>query len=137
LFGEVINALVRDRRISPFIKESGPAFLEAMSTHPDALVRSLAQSELALVCMKKGDAREFVVEWDHDPQAALDSALNGIPLDRDASIGSHRTTVSWRIPELYRSEALVTTPAAAEECGRPEDVRPTGMSKGGWVQGGM
>jgi hypothetical protein len=115
LFDDAIRAFVSNGRVSPFIEESGPAFLEAMSTHADHLVRSLARFELALLSVKQGDPREFVVEWDHDPGAVLDAVLNGLPLSGDPAGGSFRTTLSRGIPGMFRTEAV---PAGATALAR-------------------
>ena len=103
-FDASIDAFLRMHRISPFIEEFGAAFLVEMTTHPDGLVRSVAQFELALLKVKKGDREDHSVHWDQDPAAVLESLIKDGPLSSPA-IGVYRTVVTNRVPDLFYTEA--------------------------------
>lgn len=101
MFDEAVSAFVRKRRISPFVEKLGPTFLDELSHHEDSLVASLAQFELALIKVKKGDPNDYVIDWEYDPNAVLGSILNGLPLDRERIQASYQTVVSRNVPDLF------------------------------------
>jgi hypothetical protein len=100
-FDAAVTAFLRSHRISPFIEEFGRAFLEEMTGDPDGLVRSVAQFELALLKVKRGDREEHWIEWHREPTKVLDALMNDVPLDPSTVAGSYRTVVTSRIPELF------------------------------------
>ena len=71
--------------ISPFRETQTPAFLEAMSDHPEPLVASVAQFELALRRVKQGDPGRYVISWSHgDPLPILNALAKDTPFEDPA-----------------------------------------------------
>jgi hypothetical protein len=112
-FEEAIRAFAARRKLSPYVERLGAAFLDEMSHHEDVLIASVARFELALVRVKLGDPRTYVIEWEHDPEQVLEMILKGKPNDETAlSQRCSRTRVSREIPDLfeisYSSEAVAS-----------------------------
>ena len=64
---------------SPFIEQIAPAFLESLRAHPDPLLRSVAQFELACIRLREPSPQRFRIVWDRDPNLAL-AALDSFAL---------------------------------------------------------
>ena len=72
LLEPAVDAFMMQDNISPFHETQTPEFLEAMSAHPDLLVASVAQFELALRKIKQGDPDRYVISRNHgDPLPLL------------------------------------------------------------------
>jgi len=103
LVEEAVGAFMRQSNISPFRETQTPAFLEAMSGHPDSLVASVAQFELALMKVKQGDAGSYVVPWKHgEPLAILNSLAKDVPFECSAHEGACQILISRDLPSQFQ-----------------------------------
>src|SRR5947209_19432812 len=55
LLEPTVADFITRQNISPFRETQAPAFLEALAGHPDSLIASVAQFELALLKVRQGD----------------------------------------------------------------------------------
>jgi hypothetical protein len=103
LVEEAVGAFMRRCNISPFRETQTPAFLEAMSGHPDSLVASVAQFELALLKVKQGDGGFYVVRWNHgEPLPILNSLAKDVPFDCGAREGAFQILISRDLPSQFQ-----------------------------------
>jgi hypothetical protein len=101
LLEETLRAFIARHNISPFRETQAPAFLEALSGHPDSLIASVAQFELALLRVKQGDPCSYVVDWYVEPYAILNCLARDIPLKDRAPEGAYQTLVSRDLPHQF------------------------------------
>lgn len=101
LFDATLMAFIERNNISPFRETQAPAFLEALSDHPDPLICSVAQFELALLKVRQGDEATYVFRWSLDPHPILNSLANDTPLDDDVSEGAYEIVVSPNAPHQF------------------------------------
>lgn len=101
LLAQALNEFITRHNISPFRETQGPAFLEALSDHHDALIASVAQFELALMKVRQGDPRPYVVSWNVEPQTILNSLAKDIPIESGVLKGAYRIWVSRDLPFLF------------------------------------
>ena len=103
LVEEAVGAFMRQCNISPFRETQTPAFLEAVSGHPDSLVASVAQFELALMKVKQGDAGFYVVAWNHgEPLAIVNSLAKDVPFECGSWEGAYRILISRDLPSQFQ-----------------------------------
>lgn len=98
LLQETLSAFINSHNISPFRETQAPAFLETLSNHPDSLVASVAQFELALMKVRQGDSRWYTIYWNVEPGAVLHSLANDLPLQNVGSEEPYQVLVSSRLP---------------------------------------
>jgi hypothetical protein len=98
LLGEVVGAFITRHNISPFRETQAPAFLEALSSHADSLVASVAQFELALMKVRQGDPGTYTVAWDIEPHTILHNLARDMPLEDDVPQGAYQVRVSRELP---------------------------------------
>ncbi len=111
---EAVGVFMRQSNISPFRETQTPAFLEAMSGHPDSLVASVAQFELALLKVKQGDSGSYVVPWNHgEPLAILNSLARDVPFESSAGEGAYQILISGDLPSQFKVVSLGGTPIAS------------------------
>ncbi|HEX7680917.1 MAG TPA: DUF692 family protein [Thermoanaerobaculia bacterium] len=96
-YDEVL-AKVEQGPVSPFIEEMSDAFLSAASAHADALVRSVAAFERAML---QDDGVERSVDWPCDPYAVLGPLIIGGEIP-PLTTAPHRTIVSSGIQGMFR-----------------------------------
>jgi len=99
---ETIGSFVRQRTSTPFIEQLGTMFLETLCGHDDVLIASVAQFELALMNVKQGDAKDYLVAWAYEPYAVLASLLTDRPVDEVGARGAYRTIISRHLPQLFQ-----------------------------------
>jgi hypothetical protein len=87
---------------SPSVDRAGIEFLSGMASHSDPLISSLARLEYALLHLRKGEAREYRIDWDRNPEPVLTALLSGGDLPAPDFTNTYFTTVSSRFPELIR-----------------------------------
>ena len=102
LFDATLTAFIERNNISPFRETQAHGFLQALSDHPDRLIRSVAQFELALLKVRQRDAGTYVIPWSLDPYAILNSLANDMPLPDNVLEGSFKIVVSSDIPHQFR-----------------------------------
>ena len=114
LVEEAVGVFMRQSNISPFRETQTPAFLEAMSGHPNSLVASVAQFELALLKVKQGDAGSYVVPWNHgEPLAILNSLAKDVPFEGSVGEGAYQILISCDLPSQFKVVALGDSPTAS------------------------
>jgi hypothetical protein len=99
---EALRAWGCQQRSAPFIEQLGPMFLEALCGHDDPLIACVAQFELALIKVKQGDEKVYMVDWAYDPYAVLTSLLTPRSLDEARARGAYRTTIARHLPQLFQ-----------------------------------
>lgn len=109
LFDSTLRAFMRHANISPYRETQAPAFLQALYDHPDPLIRSVAQFELALLKVRQGDGRTYVIPWTFDPCPILSSLANDTPLDDQVCEGNYEIVVSSVFPHQFQI-SVVTNP---------------------------
>jgi len=104
IFESAIEEFAINQDTSRFIERLGTQFLEEMGRHENHLISCVARFELALIRVKGGDTRKYVIEWQHDPNVVLDNLLRGAALGEAIGIGNghYRTIVSNEEPGLFR-----------------------------------
>ncbi len=70
-FEQVVEKYFEANATSPYIEQAGPAFLDSLRAHPDPLVCSVAQFELACIGLREPNPPHFRIVWDRDPNLAL------------------------------------------------------------------
>src|SRR3954452_1536731 len=73
LLKPALDAFIAQYNISPFRETQPPDFLEALSTHDDPLVASVAQFELSLWKVRQGDSASYTVYWSIEPHSILNN----------------------------------------------------------------
>lgn len=106
LLEETLNAFIMRHNISPFRETQAPAFLEALSGHHDSLIASVAQFELALMKVRQGDPRSYVVPWNVEPHTILNSLARDIPLDDKVPEGVYQIVISRELPSQFQIAGL-------------------------------
>jgi hypothetical protein len=102
LLEETLRAFITRHNISPFRETQAPAFLEALGSHHDSLIASVAQFELALLKVRQGDASAYVVPWSVEPHAVLNSLARDLPLEDRVPEGAYQILVSRDIPSQFQ-----------------------------------
>jgi hypothetical protein len=104
--GDVVEAFIRQRNISPFRETQGEDFLDMLATHPDHLVASVAQFERGLMQVRAGASGPYVIVWTVDPHLVLHRLATKTPLDRHMAQGQWRTVVSPLESRLFRIDRM-------------------------------
>ena len=112
LLEETLSAFIREHNISPFRETQAPGFLEALTDHPDSLVASVAQFELALTKVRLGDPGSYTIDWDVEPCGILNSLAKDIPLEDEPDEGAYQSLVSRDLPSRFEIGQL-REPSAA------------------------
>jgi len=102
LLEEALSAFISRHNISPFRETQAPAFLEALSSHQDNLVASVARFELALMKVRLGDSGSYTIRWNVEPHPVLNSLARDIPLDEEPRSGSYQILVSRDLPSQFQ-----------------------------------
>jgi hypothetical protein len=98
LLEEALDAFVTRCNISPFRETQSVAFLEGLNNHPDSLIASVAQFDLALLKVRQGDPRSYVVSWYVEPYTILNRLARDLPLDDSTPKGCYQSLISRDIP---------------------------------------
>jgi hypothetical protein len=102
LVHETVGAFIKGHNISPFRETQAPAFLAALSRHPDSLIAAVAQFELALLKVRHGDPGFYVVRWDVEPHTILNSLARDLPLEDEVPEGAYEIHVSRELPSQFQ-----------------------------------
>jgi hypothetical protein len=100
-----LQGFIRSHNVSPFREYQPLAFLASLARHPDPLLVSVSQFELALMKAREGDQGSYVVPWQTDPYSILHSLAQDLPLDLTSGQGRYLTRVSATLPQLFVIEA--------------------------------
>ena len=103
-FDAAIKRFVATTEFSPDIAEAGQQFLQHLSNDDDALVRALAQFELALHETRLDPTQFRRLDWPCDPRPVLAEILEGCAATCEAE--PHRVTVSRSLPGGYACEPI-------------------------------
>ena len=106
LLEKTLSAFIAQYNISPFRETQAPAFLEALSGHPDSLVVSVAQFELALMKVRRGDPNSYAIPWSFEPYAILNRLAKDAPLEDQPQEGSYQILVSRDLPFRFQVISL-------------------------------
>jgi hypothetical protein len=101
----LLQAFIRQRNISPFREYQPPAFLASLADHPDHLVISVSQFELALMKVREGDRDSHVVPWQVEPHGVLKCLAEDTPLD-EPPVGAYIARIRHDLPFLFEIEAV-------------------------------
>ena len=104
LLAPVLQDFIRGHNVSPFREYQPLAFLAALADHPDALLVSVSQFELALIKVREGDPASYCVHWHTDPLPVLGCLAQDAPLGGMAR-GAYRTRVSGALAQLFEIES--------------------------------
>jgi hypothetical protein len=107
LLGEILSTFITRHNISPFRETQAPAFLESLSGHQDSLIAAVAQFELALMKVRQGDPRTYVVDWHVEPNAILHNLAKDLPLEDGpleglAPEGDYQIRISRDFPSQFQ-----------------------------------
>ena len=102
--GELVDAFIRRRNISPFRETQAPEFLDMVSTYPDHVLASVSRFERALMRVRDGESGPFEVTWSVDPHLVLLRLAMQLPLDEPIEEGAWRVVVSPREPGGFSIE---------------------------------
>jgi len=101
----VLQAFMQQHNISPFREFQPLAFLASLADHPDHLVASVSQFELALMKVRNGDPACHIVSWQVEPQGVLMSLAQGTRPDTEAPAGAYTTRISRELPFLFEIQS--------------------------------
>jgi len=103
LLKQELDAFITQHNISPFRETQPPDFLEALSSHDDPLIASVAQFELALWKVKQGDPSSYTVFWIVEPHTVLHNLAKNIPIDEESvPKGDYQIQISRDLPFLFQ-----------------------------------
>ena len=102
LLEEAVTSFIAAYNISPFRETQAPVFLEAMSSHHDRLVASVAQFELALLKVRQGDPCAHVVHWNVEPLTFLNSLARNVPVPDEVPEGAYDILISRDLPSRFQ-----------------------------------
>jgi len=89
-----LKEFIQKQNISPFRELQPLSFLASLATHPDHIVASVSQFELALMRVRSGDTGCYVVPWQVEPQGVLMSLAQGTQLNSKPAVGAYTTRIS-------------------------------------------
>lgn len=106
-FDAVLQEFLRTHNLSPFREYQPLAFLASLAAHPDPLLVSVSQFELALMKVREGDPGTYEIDWTVDPHEVLHGLAQRLPFAA-TSDGSHFVTrVAGHLPHQF----VITTGA--------------------------
>ena len=103
LLKQELDAFIRQHNISPFRETQPPDFLEALSSHDDPLIASVAQFELSLWKVRQGDPGSYTVAWTVEPHTILNNLAKNIPIETESlPVGDYQILISRDLPSLFQ-----------------------------------
>lgn len=98
------HAMVRNyfngNSTSPFVEELSHDFLSFLSSHPDPLIRAVAQFESALLEVRAGSANAFEVLWDRNPDKVFLALETGAKIPAAEAGSVYETRIARTLPAL-------------------------------------
>jgi hypothetical protein len=108
LLKQELDVFIRQHNISPFRETQPPDFLEALSSHDDPLIASVAKFELSLWKVKQGDPASYTVSWSVEPHSILNNLAKNIPIDEESvPKGDYQILISRDLPFLFQIDPVV------------------------------
>ncbi|MCS3798489.1 hypothetical protein GGD38_003859 [Chitinophagaceae bacterium OAS944] len=102
LLEHCIEEYYQNTNVPSYIEQAGIAFLEYILSHiADSVAHSIAAFERAMIQVKRGDLREYIISWDYEPYAVLSGILYKTPYDQVNAKGQYKVAVSYNIPGLF------------------------------------
>ena len=118
LLKQELDAFIRQHNISPFRETQPPDFLEALSSHDDPLIASVAQFELSLWKVRQGDPGSYTLSWSVEPHTILNNLAKDIPIDeKSLPEGDYQILISRDLPSLFQIDRK--PPLVREKTRRP------------------
>lgn len=121
LLKKTLNTFITRHNISPFRETQTPAFLESLIDHPDSLIASVAQFELALMKVREGDPCSYLVPWNVEPHTILNSLARDTPLEGKVPEGAYQIRISRDLPLQFQIVSVQaeeqTIPTPSHSCG--------------------
>jgi hypothetical protein len=106
LLDTALQAFIRSRNVSPFREYQPTLFLASLAAHPDPLVVSVSQFELALMKVREGDTKDYAVAWQVDPRPVLHCLAQDLPVNSGEPVGSYIARLSGSLPKLFEIDAV-------------------------------
>jgi hypothetical protein len=107
-----LQTFIQRHNISPFREFQPLAFLASLAGHPDHLVASVSQFELALMQVRNGDPACHIVPWQIEPQGVLMSLAQGSQFETGTPVGAYTTRISRDLPFLFEIDSVGERPAS-------------------------
>jgi hypothetical protein len=100
LFRETVAFYFDNNSTSPFVEELSLDFLYSLRAHPDPLVRSVSQSERALLLCKAGSGNAAEIFWDRHPDRVFQALEEGSELPAGEAGGVYRLRIDRELPGM-------------------------------------
>lgn len=84
-----------------YIESVGMAFLSYMSDNELPLISSLSQFEYALIKVKTGDDKDYIVHWDQDPVPVINALVSQAPLPEKKQDRHYKIHISRYLPQTF------------------------------------
>jgi hypothetical protein len=101
-----LDGFISQQNISPFREFQAPLFLETLCRHPDPLIVSVSQFELALIKVREGDPKTYVIDWSIDPRNILNALAKRIPIDETPEGSRYQIRVSQDYSGIFQIDDL-------------------------------
>lgn len=101
-FDESVRGFYLKTNVSPYIEVAAIQFLSFYQNDEDTLLSSIAQFELNLIKLKRGEQFLQEVAWDYQPYMILEILLKGLPLDIEQHKGKFITLIGHEIEDYFR-----------------------------------
>lgn len=103
-FDAVLQEFIRTQNLSPFREYQPLAFLAALDAHPDPLLASVSQFELALMKVRDGDPGIYEVDWTVNPYEVLHGLAQRLPFVATSDGSHYLTRVAGHLPHHFEVE---------------------------------
>ncbi len=96
-----LQDFIGSHNVSPFREYQPLAFLASLARHPDPLLVSVSQFELALMKVRSGDTASYTVPWQVDPHRVLHNLAQEHPIEVSDDGHSYTTRIAHDLPHLF------------------------------------
>ena len=101
LLDEKVTRYYENTNVSAFIEQASADFLAFLQADADSITCSIVRFEKALLDIRRGEKKEYEIEWELNPYMVLDALLNRRKPDLKSSRGKYITAVSDQHPEFF------------------------------------
>ena len=98
---EKVTRFYENTNVSAFIEQASADFLDFLPADADSITRSIARFEKALIEVRRGEKKEYEIEWNMNPYMVLDALLERRKPDLETGQGRYVTAVSSQNPEFF------------------------------------
>jgi hypothetical protein len=119
LLEPALQAFISSHNVSPFREYQPLAFLASLANHPDHVIVSVSQFELALMKVRAGDPASYAVAWRVDPQRVLNSLAQELALPALQDEGAYLTRLSRGLPHGFEITTVDKIEAEASRQASP------------------